>query len=137
MNTLRLYKREKLCSVTAIDRLFARSEGAHSFICYPLRVVWRNAVERQGGGTQFMITVPKKRLRHAVDRVAMRRRIREAYRLHRAVAPAMTAGRVDIAFVYVGDNLQPYQRIESAMIKALSRMESAFNTATDDTPASE
>lgn len=137
MNTLRLYKREKLCSVTAIDRLFARSEGAHSFICYPLRVVWRDAAERRGGGMQFMITVPKKRLRHAVDRVAMRRRIREAYRLNRALIPVAAGNRLDVAFVYVGDGLQPYRRIETAIVKALSRIESAFNTASHDTSAAE
>ncbi len=86
--SLRLYKREKLCSVTAIENLFARKEGNGSAMAYPLRAVWRVS-ERNGASIQFLISIPKKRLRHAVDRVTMRRRVREAYRLNRnALTPS-------------------------------------------------
>lgn len=125
METNRLYKREKLCSVTDINRLFARSEGAQAFIAYPLRVVWRRG--EPGGAVKFLISIPKKRLRHAVDRVAMRRRIREAYRLNR---PAWTATeRLDLAFIYVADSLKPYSRVEEAMRKALSTLGAQLHAA--------
>ncbi len=35
------------------------------------------------GALQMLVTVPKKKRRRAVDRVLMRRRIREAYRINR------------------------------------------------------
>ena len=38
MKGLRLYKKEKLCSPTAIDALFARSGGASAALSYPLTV---------------------------------------------------------------------------------------------------
>lgn len=125
--SLRLYKREKLCSVTAIENLFARKEGNGSAMAYPLRAVWRVS-ERNGASIQFLISIPKKRLRHAVDRVTMRRRVREAYRLNRNALTLPEGINIDMAFIYVADSLQPYSRIESAVIKALNKISSTFVT---------
>lgn len=125
MNTLRLYKREKLCSTTAIDRLFASREEACAFLAYPVRMVWRENDSR-GAAAQFLITVPKKKLRHAVDRVTMRRRIREAYRLNRSAAPTLADKPIDIAFIYVASRLEPYSRVEAAMKKLLSKLQTHY-----------
>lgn len=67
-----------------------------------------------------VVIVPKKRVRHAVDRVALRRRIREAYRLNRVLLEG--AGRVDIAFVWVGETTGRYSSIERAMQRLLRRV---------------
>ena len=85
MRPHRLYKKEKLCSTAAVDKLFSpasRAGGNNSVMAYPWRAVWRVSTRRTDPVAQFLITVPKKRLRHAVDRVTMRRRMREAYRLN-------------------------------------------------------
>lgn len=120
MKGLRLYKKEKLCSPTAIDALFARSGGASAALSYPLRAVWRRREERRAECPQFVVIVPKKRVRHAVDRVALRRRIREAYRLNRDLLEG--AGRVDIAFMWVGETTGRYSSIERAMQRLLRRV---------------
>ena len=114
MSRLTLPKSTKLCGTTAIGRLFER-DASESAVAFPLRAVWRHDVERRRGESmQFMITVPKKKLRHAVDRVTMRRRIREAYRLSRqAFQPHIGEGdRIDIAFIYMADKLMPYHVIK-------------------------
>lgn len=121
-HTYRLYKREKLCSVKAIDSLFAQGRD-NVVMAYPLRVVWRRNETRRNSTVQFLITVPKKRLHNAVDRVLMRRRIRESYRLNRQYLGAMSTEQpVDMAFIYVADSVKPYSRVEEAMIKALKNI---------------
>ena len=88
-HSLTLPKYTRLCGTTSVDRLFERDAAAWC-VSHPLRAVWRPSLPSVmfpgslGHGTlRFLITVPKKKLRHAVDRVAMRRRVREAYRLCR------------------------------------------------------
>ena len=117
-----LGKSHKLCGKVAVDRLFTRSD-ASSHLAYPLRAVWGRNDVRTGGGepVQFLITVPKKRLRHAVDRVKMRRRVREAYRLNRPCWDAATPV-TDIAFIYISDQLEPYARVEKAMKRILHKV---------------
>lgn len=120
---LRLPKPTKLCSQTAIDRLFAQrdTQGA---LAYPLRALWgENARRMRGDAVQFVISVPKKRLRQAIDRVAMRRRIREAYRLSRQrFIPSETETKTDILFIYVGNGPEPYSKVEAAMCKLLRKI---------------
>lgn len=123
MKGLRLYKIEKLCSETAISRLFARSDReVHTALVYPLRVAWRVDDKRDVRVPRFLVSVPKKRLRHAVDRVTMRRRVREAYRLNRDLMPRDLP--VDMAFIYVADKLLPYSRVETAVRRLLSELNS-------------
>ena len=116
----RLYKIEKLRSEIAIGQLFDRGNpAASSVMAYPLRALWRvNTSRRTSSCPQFLIAVPKKKLRHAVDRVHMRRRIREAYRLNRHLIPRDLP--LDIAFVYVAADLQTYAAVEKSVIRILT-----------------
>lgn len=123
MKGLRLYKKEKLCSTTAIDNLFARGRDVSGALEYPLRAVWRlNPQRRSDASMAFVVSVPKKRLHHAVDRVAMRRRIRESYRLSRLDYPLAAGIKVDVAFIYVADTLRPYALIARAMNNLLAEI---------------
>lgn len=123
MSTLRLYKKEKLCSLTAIERLFASRESSRSAMAYPWRAVWqfREPTDTRPDCPQFIISVPKRRLRHAVDRVRMRRLMREAYRLHRHLV-ADNCKRVDIAFIYVAPKLTDYVQTVNSVEKILNRI---------------
>lgn len=140
-----LGKPHKLCSKTAIDALFARREGVNNAIlAYPLRAVWsQDTADTRADGisadtaaptrptVRFLISVPKKKLHHAVDRVQMRRRIREAYRLQRpiSVPPDGTVPPVNVAFIYVADHLEHYGRVERAMQRILARIFTSMHNA--------
>ena len=70
--------KEHLKSKSVIDRLYA--EGA-SVTSYPLRAVFlEQSADKQESTAAILLSVAKRRFRHAVDRNLMKRRIREAYR---------------------------------------------------------
>ena len=120
----RLYKCEKLCSRTAINGLFA---DGRNMVAYPLRAVVAIKTCDDGAATRFMITVPKKKIRTAVGRVLVRRRIREAYRLNRALlSPRLGSigNRADIAFIYMDKSIASYATIDAAMKVLLDKIAS-------------
>lgn len=120
---LRLYKKEKLCSNTAINMLFQPGGTSQAMLVYPLRAVWRqNECRYCDASMQFLISVPKKRLHNAVDRVTMRRRIREAYRLNHHNYSLPNNEKIDVAFIYIANSLIPYKSIEKAMRKILKNI---------------
>lgn len=119
----KLPKQTRLCSKTAIDALFASGRGA---LAYPLRAICAGS---DRPGVRFFVSIPKKRLRHAVDRVTMRRRVREAYRLLR---PGLPEGlSLDIAFVYVADRLVDFERVSSAVGRLLEQITPRNEEAAD------
>jgi len=133
---LRLYKKEKLCSQIAVEQLFMRGSGAVGALDYPLRAVWRQSPGRRSDApVAFLISVPKKRLHHAVDRVTMRRRIREAYRLQRHLFPMPPGTRIDLAFVYVADRQMSYHAVYAAVGKLLAKIQTGLLSA-DESAAS-
>ena len=118
----KLRKDEKLCSRTAVERLFGEGK---SLMAFPLRAAYRLR-PRGDHPVQFLISIPKKRIRKAVGRVTLRRRVREAYRLNRRdllLAPLEQAGwGVDIAFVYLDSNPAPYSVINEKIVMLLTRI---------------
>ena len=132
MTVNKLPKVHRLCSKTAIDRLFARTApvGGGAALAYPLRAVWAPAELPDEELTRrpplkFLISIPKKRLRHAVDRVLMRRRVREAYRLARVSRideNPSAAVRYDVAFIYVADKTEDYARVNAAVRRLLKKI---------------
>lgn len=117
----RLYKYEKLCSRTAINNIF---QGGKSAICYPLRAAF-SITEKEETPAQFLITIPKKKVRKAVNRVLLRRRIREAYRLNRGVLLPYLEEKgisIKIAFIYLSDEISDYATIDERMKSLLKKI---------------
>ena len=124
----KLKKDEKLCSRTAVDLLFGEGK---SLMAFPLRAAYRLR-PRGEHPVQFLISIPKKRIRHAVGRVTLRRRVREAYRLRRndlLLAPIENCGcRVDVAFVFLANRKAPYELLEKKMAELLQRIARQANS---------
>ena len=129
-------KDERLHHRSLVEGLFNHGK---SFYEYPLRVTWRKMSEEQLTANfrnkipdgiakvQMMVTVPKKRRRKAVDRVLLRRRIRESYRLNRerllTVAYDNTGLRTfSVAFVYMHNDNATYAQIDVKMRSIIARL---------------
>lgn len=123
---LQLSKADKLCSRTKINQLFHKGQA---FVAYPLRIVYHiHDKNYETESHQFFINVPKKRFKRAVKRVWLRRRIREAYRLNKAILPASKNIAADIAFLYIGSEKKEFSVIEHRMKEALERLAEAIKS---------
>lgn len=140
-----LGKNEKLRHKTLVDGVFA---GGKTIYEYPLRLTYRivgkeeltqafrASVPKGVGKIQMLITVPKKKLRHAVDRVRMRRLIRETYRLNRnqlktTIAENDSIGTLSLAFIYLHSQKVSYAQIEKKMCRLLAALGKELNDERD------
>ncbi len=115
-----LSKRERLCGRKAIDALFSSADSI-SLSVYPIRAVFRNTEEAD---TRVLVSVSKKRFRHAVDRNRVKRQLREQYRLHKHLLPAPTpaTGGMDVAFIWLSNRLHPSAMVEEKMVALLTKI---------------
>lgn len=123
----RLTKAERLSSKAVIDRLFSGGNG--SMAMFPLRIVWMLSERSQDDDAvppvRMLVSIPKKRLRHAVDRNRMKRQVREAYRLNKEILwKALEASdkRIDIAFIGIADQPMSSQSVHRSVVKSLVRI---------------
>lgn len=129
-------KEARLHHLSLVNRLF---KDGKSFYEFPLRIVWntlseeeltsnfRNKIPDGIGKVQFMVTVPKKKRKRAVDRVKMRRRIKESYRLNRhllleEVENSKDIRTLSIGVVYIHNENLPYSVIENKMNIVINRI---------------
>lgn len=72
---------------------------------------------------QFAISIAKRSLRKAVDRVRMRRLIREAWRLnHRDILPRESGNTAIVALLYIGREKHPWSHIAASMRRLLTAL---------------
>ena len=123
----RLTKAERLSSKAVIDRLFSGGNG--SMAMFPLRIVWMLSERSQDDDAvppvRMLVSIPKKRLRHAVDRNRMKRQVREAYRLNKEIlwkALEASGKRIDIAFIGITDQPMSSQSVHRSVVKSLVRI---------------
>ena len=121
-----LAKTERLCSKKLIERLF--SGGNNSFPAYPLRVVYMWISSGEGtADVSMMISVPKKRFKHAVKRNRVKRQVREAYRLNKhilldAIKASEENRRLVLAFIWLDNQLHSTSEISYKVKKLLNHI---------------
>ncbi len=108
-------KTEKLCGSITIDNFY---KSGKRFVAWPMRITYMLVDQPVN---QVLIWAPKSLFKRAVDRNKLRRQMREAYRLNKALL--VDSGRTYmIAFNYIDKQMQPYTLIDKAVKKALNKI---------------
>ena len=104
--------------------LFGQS-ASHSLAAFPLRAVW-HLRERcdDDEPIQMLVSVPKKRFHHAVDRNRVKRQVREAYRQHKQLLyDALPSDKaLLVAFVWLSDRHLPTSEVENRLVTLVQRL---------------
>lgn len=134
----RFPKRERIFLLKEIEGLFER--GRNSRVqCMPLQAVWQlrpcpndGVTAKTEPAVKVMMSVAKKRLRHAVDRNRAKRQMREAYRLqHQQLSEAVSARgqQMLVAFVWLSDEAESTERVFEAMRQVLGKIIERLNVS--------
>jgi len=118
-------KEERLCSRKTIDFLFTANDKV-KFTEFPFMVIAKESVnEDQKFPAQMMVSVSKRKIRLAVNRNLMKRRMKEAYRLHKNefYESLKTQNKeLILCFIFLGNKPVSYELIEQKIIVLLNRL---------------
>ena len=111
-------KSERLYLKKDIENLFAKGK---SFLSFPLRIFYlQRTCNETDGGVSVLVSVPKKRIRQAVNRNRIKRLVRESYRLNKN---RLSGQHLHIGFIYIDNEVKPYSDIEKSIRRAFEMIE--------------
>lgn len=119
-----LNKKERVVSKKLIESLFEKGDS-QSLAAFPLRVVYLKRERPQGEmPVQILISVPKKRFKHAVDRNRVKRQIRESYRCNKQVLcdNIPEDKQLIIAFIWLSDRHYPTDEVQKRVVTLLQKI---------------
>jgi ribonuclease P protein component len=110
-------KSERLTSRDQITELFTLRT---SKFAYPLKMIYQPSADEGQHNHKVMFSVPKKHFKRAVKRNALRRKMREAYRLDKH--HIATERPLNIAFIYIEKKELGYAEISGSINKLLRQL---------------
>ena len=122
VNSHTFKKEERLNSKIIIEGLFKNNQ---TFRQDPFRVFWMITELKSKYPVQVCISIPKKTFKRAVDRNALKRKIKEAYRKNKwTIYTAFDKKEVQCALmiIYLGKNVESYDKIERKIVLTLDRL---------------
>lgn len=129
-------KAEHLCLQKEIEALF--HAGSHSHVAFPLRVVFQRVDHVKGPAVKVLLSVAKRKLRHAVDRNRAKRQLREAYRLQKELLLSTLPDDEGwhIGFIWLADSPVPSALVHKKMkglLLHVAEKAAALRTASEKT----
>lgn len=113
-------KSERLHSKKLIEELF--NKGSY-FYLYPFRVAYL-PIDSEAT-TQVLFSVSKKKFKSAVTRNKIKRKLKESYRLNKAIIDGCA---YHIGFIYTSDELPDFSFAEKRVKKALNKLKELHQT---------
>jgi len=119
-------KKEKLKSQKEIELLFKQGKSINQF---PIRLIYKVKNEQNNVPINFGVSVPKKKIKLAVNRNLIKRRIREAYRLNNHDLKTKLLEKqkeINMMVIYGSEQILSYKEIEEKIKVILSRLRDAL-----------
>lgn len=108
-------KKEKLKSKKLIESLFKQG---NAITIFPIKLVYLKTTQPSPYTTQTGFSVPKKKIKLAVNRNRIKRLMREAYRLNKPIIFNNSTTSYTLMFLYLGKKEPTFKEVNS-IIKAL------------------
>lgn len=112
----RLRPQERLKSKILIEELFKSGKG---FVSYPIKIQYLAQNTQQH---KVAFSVPKRNFKRAVDRNRIKRLMREAYRLNKAIINQEDMSKQTIFFIYLAKDIPTYKVLEKAIQNSLKKL---------------
>ena len=112
----KLPKSERLHAEKSIKELF---EKGSSFFLYPFKVMFWVGEELEESPNQVLFSVSKKKIKKATARNYIKRRLKEAYRLNKAL---LAPSGLLLGFVFVGEAKMSFGELEPKMKQVLQKL---------------
>lgn len=119
----KLSKNERLHSKKSIKELFDKGS---SFFLFPFKILYLDLPQELIETNQVLFSVSKKKIKKAVDRNQVKRRIKEAYRLNKHLL-ANAEVKKNISLIYVSSDIPSFKKIEPVIQKILVRLDHLSN----------
>ena len=122
MSTYSFSKEEKLCSQKIIGDIFL---SGTSFLCYPLKVVWKYEDLHTPYPASVVFSVPKRLFKRAHDRNLLKRQLREIYRYRKQdlyQGLELNNRKIAMMIVYIAKDKLEFTQLEDAMTKVITKL---------------
>ena len=111
-----------MCSQKIIGEIFL---SGTSFLCYPLKVVWKYEELPTSFPAQVVFSVPKRLFKRAHDRNLLKRQLREVYRYQKHElyhSLELNNRKIAVMIVYIAKEKLEFGQIEGAMAKVIAKL---------------